>query len=84
MTDQLVEAVNAAGYDMALSESLIEKLVERQANTIRELARPDIAESVVESVTADAIKIVNTLKALALIKAVPSVFLEVRHPHPRW
>ena len=77
MTDRLIKVVESALEDIEKAKTLLEAAVQRQIDTVRELAPPDIARPVEERIRNDARDIQSVMLSLKLIRSVPAVTMEL-------
>ena len=76
-TDQLIGVVNAALKDPEEAKKLLAVAVDKQLKTLRELVDASIAEPVERNIRKDSEDIIGVLRALKLLRTVPSVTLEL-------
>jgi hypothetical protein len=76
-TDQLIGVVNAALKDPAEAKKLLDVAVDKQINTLKELAGPEIVGPIERNIRKDADDIMGVLQALKLLRTIPAVTLEL-------
>ena len=76
-TDQLIGVVNAALKDPAEAKKLLDVAVDKQINTLKELAGPEIVGPIERNIRKDAEDIMGVLQALKLLRTIPAVTLEL-------
>ena len=76
-TDQLIGVVNAALKDPAEAKKLLDVAVDKQINTLKDLAGPEIVGPIERNIRKDADDIMGVLQALKLLRTIPAVTLEL-------
>ena len=77
MTDLLVKVVDSALVDIDQAKVDLDAAVERQLETLNELAPPEIVAPIERRIRDDAADVLSLVRSLTLIKSVPAVTMEV-------
>ena len=77
MTDLLVKVVDSALLDFEEAKKVLTEAVEGQIELLRDLAPPEITESIEANIRNDANDILLLVQSLRMINTVPSVTMEV-------
>ena len=77
MTDLLVKVVDSTLVDIDQAKVDLDAAVERQFETLNELAPPEIVAPIERRIRDDAADVLSLVRSLTLIKSVPAVTMEV-------
>ena len=77
VTDRLIKVVEASMTDMAESASLLRAITDEQVAVVNELAGADIAKEVEAKMRADEEDILNVVRAVGLLRAIPPSTMEL-------